>query len=136
MEKLRNILRKILDMETGHQILRYGIITLLSYLFIVIGVFILKNYLNIDEEIAYTITLSLAYIGVYIGYNRFVFKTKHNTELLRRFILILGFSWVANNLFFIFWVYSLNIHYSIATALNTLLLGIARFLAQKFYVHR
>lgn len=136
MEKLSNLFKKIINWKIAGQAFRYGIITLLSYLFIVMGVFILKNYLYIDEKIAYTLALSLAYVGVYFGYNRFVFKTEHNNKLLGRFLIVLCFSWIANNLLFIFWTYSLNIHYSIATALNTLLLGIARFFAQKFYVRK
>src|SRR3989304_5004373 len=103
MEKLKNLFKNIVNWETGYQVFRYGLITLLSYLFIVASVFVLKNYLDIDEKIAYTVALSLAYIGVYTGYNRFVFKTEHNTKLLRRFLIVLGLSWVANNLLFIFW---------------------------------
>ena len=136
MEKFKNLFKNIVNWETGYQVFRYGLVTLLSYIFIVVGVFVLKNYLNINERIAYTIALSLAYVGVYVGYNLFVFKTEHNTKLLRRFLIVLCLSWIANNLFFIFWTYSLNIHYSVAVALNTLLLGVARFLAQKFYVRK
>ncbi len=135
MEKLKTHAKKIITWHTFWQMLKYGLITIASYLFIVITVFILKNYLGMDQKIAYAIALTIAYIGVYIGYNKFVFQTVHSNQVLQRFLIVLALSWFGNNLLFAVWVDYLSIHYAIATILNTLVLGVLRFLAQKYYVH-
>lgn len=136
MEKLKKYSKKILNLNTFIEVFKYGIVTLLSYLFIVAFVYAFKNYANVDEKISYAIALTIAYVGVYISYNKFVFKTTHNNKMLKRFLIVLGLSWVANNLLFAFWVDFLFIKYPVATALNTFVLGIFRFLAQKFYVRQ
>ncbi len=135
MERLKAHAKKIITWDTFWQLFRYGLVTVSSYVFIVAVVFVLKNYANIDEKIAYAIALTIAYVGVYVSYNKFVFKTTHNNRVLRRFLVVLALSWIGNNLLFAFWVDFLLIHYSIATILNTLVLGVLRFLAQKYYVH-
>ncbi len=135
MEKLKAHAKKIITWHTFWQMFRYGLITLSSYFFIIAVVFLLKK-IPIDEKIAYAIALSVAYVGVYIGYNKFVFKTAHNTKMLHRFLVVLALSWIGNNILFAFWTSILFISYPIATALNTLVLGVARFFAQKFYVRK
>ncbi len=134
MEKIKTYAKKIINKKTFFEIFRYGIVTIVSYIFIVGLIFILTNYLGLGEKISYLIALTLAYVGIYISFNKFVFKTTHNKKMLIRFLIVLGLSWVANNLLFAFWIDILLIAYPIATALNTFVLGIFRFLAQKFYV--
>ena len=134
MEKIKTYAKKIINKKTFFEVFRYGIVTIVSYIFIVGLIFILTNYLGLGEKISYLIALTLAYVGIYISFNKFVFKTTHNKKMLVRFLIVLGLSWVANNLLFAFWIDILLIAYPIATALNTFVLGIFRFLAQKFYV--
>ena len=136
MEKLKAHAKKIITWHTFWQMFRYGLITLSSYVFIVAVVFLFKKYFAMDEKVAYAIALSVAYVGVYVGYNKFVFKTEHNTKMLHRFLVVLAFSWIGNNILFAFWTTTLFISYPIATALNTLVLGVARFFTQKFYVRK
>lgn len=135
MEKLKAHAKNFITWHTFWQMVRYGLITVSSYFFIVAVVFLLKNYASFSENLAYAIALTVAYVGVYIGYNKFVFATKHSNKVLRRFLIVLALSWIGNNLLFALWVNFLLIHYSIATILNTLVLGVLRFLAQKYYVH-
>lgn len=134
MEKIKTYAKKIINRKTFFEVFKYGIVTIISYIFIVALIFILTNYLGLGEKISYLIALTLAYVGIYISFNKFVFKTTHNKKMLVRFLIVLGLSWVANNLLFAFWIDILLIAYPIATALNTFVLGIFRFLAQKFYV--
>ncbi len=134
MEKIKTYAKKIINKKTFFEVFRYGIVTIVSYIFIVGLIFILTNYLGLGEKISYLIALTLAYVGIYISFNKFVFKTTHNKKMLVRFLIVLGLSWVANNLLFAFWIDILLIAYPVATALNTFVLGIFRFLAQKFYV--
>lgn len=134
MKKIFLIINGLLKKETLWQIFKYGIVTLISFFFLIFSIFILEKYLGWPEKISYAIALTINYIGVYIGYNKFVFKTNHNMGMLRRFIVVLILSWIANNLFFALWLDIFLIHYGIAVILNTAVLGIFRFLAQKHYV--
>lgn len=134
MEKIKIYTNKIINKQTFFEIFKYGIVTIISYTFIIFLIFTLTNYFNLGEKLSYLIAITLAYIGIYISFNKFVFKTTHNQKMLIRFLIVLGFSWIANNLLFAFWIDILLIAYPIATALNTFVLGIFRFLAQKFYV--
>lgn len=134
MENLKAHANKILNNKTFFEILKYGMVTLASYIFIVGLILVLTSYLGFGEKVSYAISLTLAYIGAYISYNKFVFKTEHNNRMLTRFLVVLVLSWIGNNLLFAFWVDILSISYPLATALNTFVLGIFRFLAQKFYV--
>ncbi len=134
MEKIKTYAKKIINKKTFFEVFRYGIVTIVSYIFIVGLIFILTNYLGLGEKISYLIALTLAYVGIYISFNKFVFKTTHNKKMLVRFLIVLGLSWVANNLLFAFWIDILLIAYPMGAALNTFVLGIFRFLAQKFYV--
>ena len=129
-------IKNIVNWKTLFEVFRYGIVTLISYFFLIASIFVLKEYLHLGEKIAYAIALTINYIGVYIGYNKFVFKTSHNTGMLKRFIVVLILSWIANNIFFTLWLDVFSMHYSIAVILNTLVLGVFRFLAQKFYVRK
>ena len=134
MEKIKTYVKKVLNKKTFFEVFRYGIVTIISYVLIVGLIFLLTNHLNLGEKVSYLIALTLAYIGIYISFNKFVFKITHNRKMLIRFLIVLGLSWIANNLLFAFWIDIMIIAYPVATALNTVTLGIFRFLAQKFYV--
>lgn len=134
MEKIKIYTNKIINKQTFFEIFKYGIVTIISYTFIIFLIFTLTNYFNLGEKLSYLIAITLAYTGIYISFNKFVFKTTHNQKMLIRFLIVLGLSWIANNLLFAFWIDILLIAYPIATALNTFVLGIFRFIAQKFYV--
>lgn len=136
MTKLKKLFSNIWNLKTFFEVFRYGLVTLTSYFFLLICIFLLSTYINIGEKISYAIALTINYFGVYIGYNKFVFKTTHNPAMLKRFIVVLICSWVANNIFFTIWLDVFSLHYSIAVILNTAVLGVFRFLAQKFYVRK
>lgn len=134
METVRVLIRQAINRKTLTELFRYAVVTVVSYLFIVGLIFILTRYTGASDNLAYLIALTLAYVGIYVSYNRYVFETTHSKRMLFRFLLVLGLSWVGNNLLFTLWTDALSIAYPIATALNTVVLGAFRFLAQKFYV--
>lgn len=136
MKKVLFIVEDLFKVETIVQIVKYGIITLISYFFLIGCIFVLKDFLGWNEKVAYSLALTVNYIGVYISYNKFVFKTNHNMGMLKKFLIVLVLSWIANNLCFALWLDVLSLHYALAVILNTAVLGVFRFLAQKFYVRK
>lgn len=129
-------LKQIVTKQTVLEIFRYGIVTVVSYFLLIFLIFTIKKILGWNEKIAYGIALTINYTIIYLSFNKFVFKTTHNIKILRRFILVLIVSWIANNIFFLIWLNLFFLHYTIAVVLNTLVLGGFRFLAQKFYVRK
>ena len=136
MKKVLFMVEDLFKEETIVQIVKYGIVTLISYFFLIGCIFVLEDFLGWNEKVAYALALTINYIGVYIGYNKFVFKTSHNVGMLKRFLVVLVLSWIANNLCFALWLDVFSLHYTLAVILNTAVLGVFRFLAQKFYVRK
>ena len=118
------------------QLTKYGFTMIISQIIIIAFMYISVDAFNLNEKISYAIILTLVYIGVYLSYLNFVFKKDHSKEVLFRFSHILIFSWVANNLLFSFLTDNLDIHYVLASILNTVLLGGVRFALNKYYVFK
>ncbi|MBP9772380.1 MAG: hypothetical protein KBD26_00955 [Candidatus Pacebacteria bacterium] len=118
------------------QLVKYGFTMIISQIIIIAFMYISVDVFNLNEKISYAIILTLVYIGVYLSYLNFVFKKDHSKEVLFRFSHILIFSWVANNLLFSFLTDNLDIHYVLASILNTVLLGGVRFALNKYYVFK
>lgn len=118
------------------QLVKYGFTMIISQIIIIAFMYISVDAFNLNEKISYAIILTLVYIGVYLSYLNFVFKKDHSKEVLFRFSHILIFSWVANNLLFSFLTDNLDIHYVLASILNTVLLGGVRFALNKYYVFK
>lgn len=118
------------------QLVKYGFTMIISQIIIIAFMYISVDAFNLNGKISYAIILTLVYIGVYLSYLNFVFKKDHSKEVLFRFSHILIFSWVANNLLFSFLTDNLDIHYVLASILNTVLLGGVRFALNKYYVFK
>lgn len=132
MQKIKTIFNK----KTVLEVIRYGVVTLVSYFFLIGSIFLLEDVFGWNAKVAYALALTINYVGVYVGYNKFVFKTTHNLGMLKRFVIVLILSWIANNLFFALWLDVFSLHYTLAVILNTVVLGGFRFLAQKLYVRK
>jgi len=123
--------------KTVYQIMRYGLTTLVSYVFLFGLMFTMVDILKQNEQLAYIFSLTITYIGVYFASAIFVFKTKaRNKKTIRKFIGIIIFFWILNILFFYVLEELLKVHYLLAVFLNLITLGIFRFLINRYYVFR
>lgn len=136
MNRFRVALKQIFTKETFFEICKYGLVTIVSYFLLIGSIFLLEKVFGLNEKISYAIALTVNYIAIYVSFNKFVFKTTHSMKMLRRFVIVLICSWIANNIFFAIWLDVFSFHYTLAVILNTIVLGGFRFLAQKFYVRR
>lgn len=130
------MIKQIFNKETFLEVCKYGVVTIVSYFLLIGSIFALERAFGLGERPAYAIALTINYIAIYISFNKFVFKTTHNMKMLRRFVIVLVLSWIANNIFFAVWLDVFSFHYTFAVIMNTIVLGGFRFLAQKFYVRR
>lgn len=117
-----------------HQLIRYGTVTILSYLFLLTGVYVLVEIMGLHQSISYFIVLTIVYFGVYIAQSRFVFKVSFTQKRLFRYLITLLLFWGANNLIFNMLTILFSIHYMMAALINILGFGLIRFFIQKKFV--
>lgn len=133
------LVEKIIKLVTKKnllEVLKYGIVTLVSYGVLFIGTFLLVEKINFPPNIAYFVLITLIYVGVYISYTKFVFREGFKKTILKRFVVALIGIWVMNNLFFNLIHNILGVQYMITLILNTIILGAIRFTIQKLYVFK
>jgi putative flippase GtrA len=116
------------------QLIRYGAVTVFSYLFLLTGMYVLVDFLALHPGISYCLVLSIVYIGVYIAQSRFVFKVTFTQKRFFRYLMTLALFWVANNLIFNLLTVYFSIHYMVAALINIVGFGLIRFFIQKKFV--
>lgn len=133
---LSSKIKRYISLTHCLEVVRYGLVTISSYIILFIGTFLLVEKWGFPSNLAYFILITLIYVGVYISYTKFVFKEKFKKEIFKRFIIVLIGTWILNNLFFNLMTNIFGISYIITMILNTLILGIIRFTVQKLYVFK
>lgn len=117
------------------ELLRYGLTTATSLLFLDAGLYA-GSWIGVDPFWSYPALLTIVYVAVYLSYARFVFKDRPNRKTVVRFLIVLAGSWIANTLLFRLWLSVLHFSYELALITNTFVLGWIRFLLQKHFVFR
>lgn len=115
-------------------IVRYGLVTVASYVVLILGTYILTEFFNVVPNISYAIIITLVYVGVYFANTHFVFAVEHKNERIPRYIMVLIIMWLLNNGVFNLLYELLEIQYLLAILINILLLGLLRFFIQKKFV--
>src|SRR3989344_3914947 len=96
------------------EVVRYGLVAVAGYGTLLGGSYLLVEHAELSPSLAYLITLSLVYIGVYVSLTRFVFAVEFNRKRLIRFAVVLGGIWILNNAFFNLLNLVYNVHYLLA----------------------
>lgn len=123
-------------MKIVKQFMRYGLVALVSYVFLFFGTFLLVNYVNLSKSLAYFCAISVVYVIIYFVYTKFVFTVDFSRLQLLRYALSLVVFWAVNNLFFNFLVLVFHLDYLLAMLFNLFFLGIFRFSVHHFLVFK
>jgi putative flippase GtrA len=118
------------------QLVKYGTVTVVGYLILFLGSFILVEKFGLSSSISYFILISLVYIGVYISYTKFVFRVEFSKERSVKFIIVIIGQWLFNNLFFNFMTKVLGIYYLIVILINVIVFGMVRFMLHRYVVFK
>lgn len=113
---------------------RYGLVTLLSYVALLAGTALLVEVFNVDQTLAYVVTLAAVYVGVYLGSSSFVFGASDHQRQWYKFLVIIIAFWVLNSVLFKALVSYFALHYLLAACLNILIFGPLRYLLNKRWV--
>lgn len=126
---------KTRDKELSEQIVRYIGISIFSYGFVFISLYILVDVFQVDESLSFLLVYGVAYLLLYSIQLKFLFKTSHEKRKLIKFILSLLLFYIISNLLYNLFLY-VNVNYLISTALTIVILAPLRFLTSKYYVYK
>lgn len=133
---VREKIRHILDQRIVGQLIRYGLTTGVSYIFLFLGTYILIDICKFPGTLSYAIVLTIVYIGVFFSYLNFVFKKSMSGGIVTRFIIFLCVFWTLNNVLFHILYDIFHIAYIIAILTNLIVFGVIRFFIQRRFVFK
>ena len=130
MQLITKAINAILHPENKKLIIKYIIISMLSYGFVFGGLIILVDYFKTDKSLAFLIIYGLNYLLLYYVQLKFLFNTEHHIKKLLRFIgSILVFYFLANVL------YNLGLHFKINYLVSTTI-TIAVLMPFRFFISK
>lgn len=116
------------------QVVKYGVVTLFNYLIIFCGTFFLTEKNGIMPNIAYLLTVSIAYVIQYVLNTKYVFSVKFTRKVALKYLFVLILFWLFNNIFYNCLIEFFEVQYLLAVGINILFFGFIRFIVQKRYV--
>ena len=118
------------------KVARYGTVTVLSYLALLLGTFVLVEFFNASPTPAYIVVLTLVYIGVYFASSHYVFKSTEHRKQYKRFIVAVIVFWTLNAGAYALLVEWLGIQYLLSVVLNILIFGGLRYFVYQKWVFK
>ena len=115
-------------------LVRYGIVTLLSYVALLGATALLVEVFKVDATLAYVLSLAAVYVGVYLSSAKFVFAASDHRRQWYRFLSVILAFWVLNAVLFAALVTHFELHYLLAACVNIFVFGPLRYLVNKFWV--
>ncbi len=128
-------LNTILTKENKRLFIKYVLVSLASYGFVFLGLFIAVDFLQVHEKLAFIIVYAINYVFLYWVQLRYLFKTDHHRRKLFRFIVFIVFFYICANLLYGIGL-KLQIHYLLATVFTVVVLMPLRVIALKLFVYR
>lgn len=130
----KNSLKKFFTILNKKLISRYVLISILSYIFVFAGLYLLVDVYEINKTLAFIIVYGIAYIVLYGVQLKFLYSKSHdNSKLIKYFFSILFF-YVCANFLYNFGLF-FNLNYIISTALTIMILMPLRLLIYTFFVY-
>ena len=115
--------------------LRYFGISLISYLYTLSGLFLLIEFLEINEVVSFILVYGSAYLFLYTVQLKYLFNKKHNNKkLLRYLISIISFYILANVLYNLGLI--LNFSYILSAILSMGILIPILSIVYKYFVYK
>ena len=116
-------------------ILKYIVISLFSYAFVFVGLFLCIDFLKLNQGLSFIIIYGIAYLLLYGVQLKFLFYKNHDSIKLIRFVLSIIFFYLAANFIYIVGL-KVGLHYFLSSAIAIFVLMPLRFLIYNFYVYK
>ena len=119
-----------------NKIFRYGTVTIVSYVALLLGTFGLVELTAVTPTVAYPIVLTIVYIGVYFASAAYVFNARdHHTQAVR-FLFVVILFWLLNAGFYYVLVNTLQVQYLLSVIVNILIFGPLRYFVYQTWVFK
>jgi hypothetical protein len=115
-------------------LVRYGIVTILSYVALLSATAMLVEIFNVDETFAYVFSLAAVYAGVYLGSATYVFGANNHQRQWYKFLIVILVFWCLNSVLFKALITQFDLHYLFAACVNILIFGPLRYFVNKMWV--
>ncbi|MGV9003611.1 hypothetical protein [Flavobacterium sp.] len=135
MSFIKRKIKEALQPENKNLIIRYLIISVLSYGFVFAGLLLLVDYFKVDKSVAFLVIYALNYLLLYVVQLRYLFNTAHHIKKLVRFVGSILFFYFLANVFYNVGL-QLNINYLVSTAITIAILMPFRFVISKKIVYK
>ncbi|MFK8068038.1 MAG: GtrA family protein [Gammaproteobacteria bacterium] len=116
------------------ELTKYLYISILVYVYIMIAMFTLVDYWQLDPVLSFVVVYLGAYVSEYILTLHFVFKENHQWKKIFKYIIYIAIFLCLSTLLYKILLY-LGIHYLMATILTAITLMPARFVVNKYWVY-
>jgi hypothetical protein len=127
--------KNILGKEKKKLALKYILLSLLSYGFVFAGIIFFIEVLGISKNISFALIYAINYLCLYTAQNKYLFKTKHDSSKLIRFIIYLVFFYLLAIFLFTLGT-KIGLQYLLATGTTILILFPLRLLILKKVVYK
>jgi len=127
---IKNLIHKNKDLFK-----KYILISIASYAFVFLSLFIFIDILIWNKTLSFIITYAIAYIVLYRVQLKHLFKVSHDNTKVLRFCGSILFFYICANVLYNIGIY-LKLHYLISTLLTSAILMPFRFIVTKVFVYR
>ena len=121
-------------MSNVKKIFRYGTVTAVSYLALLLGTWMLVELISFSPIVAYPIALTIVYVGVYFASATYVFRVSDARKESTRFLLAVVVFWLLNAGFYYVLVDTLQVQYLLSVIVNILIFGPLRYFVYQRFV--
>ncbi len=128
-------IKRMFNAKNKKLFFKYGLISLISYLYTFSGLYFLIDKLNMKREISFILIYGSAYIVLYSIQLRFLFYKKHDPQKFSRYLVAILLFYLSANIFYNLGLY-LKLHYLLSTALTIIILMPLRLIVYTLFVYK
>lgn len=128
-------IKRMFNTKNKKLFFKYGLISLISYLYTFSGLYFLIDKLNMGREISFILVYGSAYIVLYSIQLKYLFFKKHDSNKLSRYLFTIIIFYISANLFYNLGLY-FGFHYLLSTALTIIVLMPLRLLIYSLFVYK
>lgn len=132
---MKNSLKKIFSVINKKLVSKYVFISLLSYVYVFVSLYLLIDVFSFDKKISFILVYGIAYLILYRVQLKFLFSKNHDNNKLLRYCFSILFFYISANILYNLGIY-LDINYLLSTALTILILMPLRLLVYTFFVYK
>lgn len=115
--------------------IKYGLVSLVSYILIIVSIYLLVDILKIKPQISYALVYLFVYIYSYVASIKFVFEVDHNNKKITKFIIATILFWFVGTVLYSILI-QFSVHHLVAVIINAIIFMPIKYLVNKNIVYK